>query len=424
MRVLWYANTPCGATEILTGCAVTSGGWLFSLSEQLVKIKGLELHIAFFWGKELNSFEHNGITYHPVYREGEGRKIGRLINRWRRTHGMSVEKKDLPRLLEVVKTVKPDLIHIHGSEESFGMISERQLPCPVVISIQGLLNPILFKFYSGFSRSEISSHEGFMNKLMVSGVRTKEKSISKRALMELDYYSRIPYVIGRTFWDKAVSLAMNPQRQYFIVDEILRSEFYHAKWDKTDFSKPLVLTSTVSYGYYKGVESVYQVAKILRQAGVSFCWNIIGSNEGDTLVNLSEQKVGMRANELNIKLLGRKTAAEMVQLMMEADMFVQVSHIENSPNSLCEAMLLGMPIVASYAGGTASMLDNNVEGRLLQDGEPYSMAGFIMEMASNFDTAKEMGRRAREKALERHDPDRVCNQLLTTYNAILSEGHV
>ena len=35
MKVLWFANTPCGATEYLTGNKVTGGGWLYALSEAL-----------------------------------------------------------------------------------------------------------------------------------------------------------------------------------------------------------------------------------------------------------------------------------------------------------------------------------------------------------------------------------------------------
>lgn len=89
--------------------------------------------------------------------------------------------------------------------------------------------------------------------------------------------------------------------------------------------------------------------------------------------------------------------------------------IENSPNSLCEAMLLGLPIIVSYAGGTSSILNNGEEGILVQDGYPYSLAGAIIEVANNFPMAKNV----RTHAEERHDKNKIVNNLINTYNSII-----
>ena len=237
--------------------------------------------------------------------------------------------------------------------------------------------------------------------------------------MERQFFESIPYIIGRTFWDRAASLALNPQRKYYEVGEIMRNEFYENQWNKNGFSNPIIICSTISAGYFKGLETMYQTAMVLRKAHFEFKWIVIGTERGDTMVRLSEKKVGEKAEHLGIDLVGVKNASQMVDLMMKADLFVQVSHIENSPNSLCEAMLLGMPIIATFAGGTASILKDNIEGRLLQDGEPYTLAGMIMEMAQDFEIAKQFGINARKTALIRHNPEHVCNQLLTTYKQII-----
>lgn len=418
MKVLWFANTPCGATEYLTGKPVMGGGWLYALSEQLKMCTDVELHIAFYWGKTQEAFAYEGIHYHPVLLEGDGSKVGRLINRHRLALGYDWAAKALPRLMNVIENVRPDIIHIHGSENNFGMIAQQTLPCPIVLSIQGLLSPYSHKMFSGFSKKEVLSHEGMKDKLLANGIRTKEQSMLRRAETERRFFRSIPNIIGRTFWDKACSLALNPNRQYFEVGEILRPEFYKAKWQKKQFGTPLTLISTISHGVYKGSETIYHTARVLKEAGVNFTWEVIGLAEHDSLARLAEKQTGASANSLNIQLFGRKDAAQMISLMKEADLFVQVSHIENSPNSLCEAMLLGMPCVATFAGGTASILENNVEGRLVQDGDPYVMAGVIMEMASDFNVAKTMGGRAAEKASDRHSPQKVCQQLMQVYKEL------
>ena len=48
---------------------------------------------------------------------------------------------------------------------------------------------------------------------------------------------------------------------------------------------------------------------------------------------------------------GPLDAAAMRQAYLDADLFLLPSYSENSPNSLGEAMLLGLPCVASAAGG-------------------------------------------------------------------------
>ncbi len=100
-------------------------------------------------------------------------------------------------------------------------------------------------------------------------------------------------------------------------------------------------------------------------------------------------------DNLNIKLLGGSGEREISQLLQSADIYCQASHIENSPNSLCEAMLIGMPVIASYAGGTPSMLDNEQEGLLFQNGDAHALAGAILQMSHNFRFAAACGQKAR-----------------------------
>lgn len=422
MKVLWFTNTPCGATKLLTGKPVTGGSWLYALSEQLANNPNIELHIVFYWGKCRDSFVYNGIYYHPILRNEDRNKWTRMIGRYKKAYRRNRSEKVNSRFIPLINSIHPDIIHIHGSEEDFGFIAEKKLACPLVLSIQGLLSPYYYKLYAGYGKKEISRHEGIIRKLIASGVSITERLMYRRAEDERLFIHLIPNIIGRTFWDRACSIAMNPNRRYFEVDEILRPEFYEAQWNKTTFSSPICIISTISNGIYKGIETIFHTAHVLNNAGVSFEWKVIGISSDNLLVRLAEKQVKRSSAELHIDLLGRKDACQMINLMQQADLFVQTSHIENSPNSLCEAMLIGMPIVATFAGGTASMLENNDEGRLVQDGDPYVLAGVIMEMVSDFDSAKNMGHKAAERAKIRHSPKRVCNQLCDVYATIVQSS--
>ena len=117
--------------------------------------------------------------------------------------------------------------------------------------------------------------------------------------------------------------------------------------------------------------------------------------------------------------MGRKSADKLVSILLSSDIFCQVSHIENSPNSLCEAMLLGMPIIATMAGGTDSLLTNKVDGIIVQDGDSYSLAGAILEMSKNFNQASAYGINAYNKAFQRHNQTKITDEVIGAYNAII-----
>lgn len=420
MRVLWFANTPCGATEKLTGKPVFGGGWLFSLSEELEKHEEVELHIAFYWGKPHPSFEYKGIYYHPVLRSGFASKIGRYIYRLRQQFDKNVDFHEIERLLHVFNEVKPDIVHFHGSEENFGLLSDR-IKCPMCLSIQGMLLPYFYKLYSGYQRKDVCRAQSLKPKLMLDGLEAKERKMRIRAERERHILKHAPNILGRTCWDYDCSLVLNPSRKYYVCNEILRSEFFESEWRAPKNNTLFMLTTTVSSGLYKGLEMIFQTAKLLKLANFDFQWNVIGISGSDSFAQITQRITKINPKTVNINLLGRKDASGMVSVFRKCHVFVQVSHIENSPNSLCEAMVMGMPIIASYAGGTSSLLDDGKEGVLVQDGDPYRLAGAIMGMKDEYQNAIEMGRKARARALVRHNPDNVIDELINAYQDIIAD---
>lgn len=388
-----------------------------ALENALNKISGVELFIAFYHSVESGPVKFGNTTFYPVLRKksyfSELKK--RVLNQF---HNDDIE---IPRLLKVVEAVNPDVIHIHGTEDNFGLI-QKYVKQPVVISIQGIVNPYFEKFYSGISKTDSSRNEPLKSRLTFG---TQVKSFRMFELMakrEAEILGMAKHIIGRTSWDKRVT-SMLSDGKYHHGDELLREEFYQYIWQYPDVqTNEFKIVTTTSNSIYKGFETTIKTAAILsRLKNFSFKWEIIGLSEDDSVVKIMVSWLKVNLSEINIVLRGKMPPQKFIPIMLQSNVFCQVSHIENSPNSVCEAMCIGMPVVATFAGGTESMLENNLEGILVQDGDPFSMAGAIYEISKNPEKAIIYGENARKRALERHNTARVSTDLHSLYQQMLKQ---
>ncbi|MCJ7734916.1 MAG: glycosyltransferase family 4 protein, partial [Anaerolineales bacterium] len=96
------------------------------------------------------------------------------------------------------------------------------------------------------------------------------------------------------------------------------------------------------------------------------------------------------------------------------------SHMDNSPNSLAEAMILGLPCIASDVGGIPSMLKDNSEGLIYQHKDIKSLAEKIRYLLNDPRTSQEFGKNARQTALSRHNPERIARDSYQVYLDVLA----
>ena len=72
--------------------------------------------------------------------------------------------------------------------------------------------------------------------------------------------------------------------------------------------------------------------------------------------------------------------SEMKEQFLKCSVFVCPSVIENSPNSLGEAMLLGVPVAASRIGGIPDMVSENKDGVLFEKGNVDDIVKAILQI--------------------------------------------
>lgn len=422
MKVLWLTNSPCSSIN-RNGGKTIQGGWLISLESEVLKNNQIDLNVAYLSSIDEASFDYNGTHYYPISLSSGKKKSKLNTILSSRLSDNDKERIALPQVKKIITEVKPDIIHIHGTEELWGHILDFIMDIPIVFSIQGLIAPYKEKYFSGISKKNAFSYDSFRAKLLHEDVNSGWKSFCYRAIREIGYLSKAKYIFGRTFWDNKCTLALNPARKYYEVNEIMRPVFYQTDWSKLhNRGSKIHIVSTISGGIYKGLDTVAKTVQILSNySRLDYEWHIIGYKENSKWEKLVEKETGIKISHFPVSFHGRLPEEGVVNVLSSSDIYVHVSHIENSPNSVCEAMMIGMPVIATFAGGTGSILRNGVDGLLFQDGDPYVLAGMIIELIQKPELAKMYGETARTSALERHNPEKVYQELIHGYSSILED---
>jgi glycosyltransferase involved in cell wall biosynthesis len=323
--------------------------------------------------------------------------------------------------LQAVSDFKPDIIQIFGSENPFGLII-KNLNIPVIIHIQGYLLVWKVKWFTAISRWEQFRYESLKNLLIMQGSYHEYNIFMKRAAREAIILKNCRYFMGRTDFDKKIISLLSPDSIYFHCEEFIRKDFFERSWN-FPLGGLVKCVSILKATSYKGIELLVETSLILKEySAFPVEFSICGVSEEEEIIAIIKKKYRKETDLSNVRFLGRLSSPELVDQLCSSNFYVHPSYIENSPNSVCEAMALGMPVISTNVGGINSMITDKTEGLLVQEGEPYSLAAAIVELINNYEAAKLLGINARARSLKRNDPEKIMTQLLNIYNTILSEN--
>ena len=416
MRILWFTNNTCN--YIQRGHNKT-GGWMSALQDEMQK-QNVELGICFCMDNQPEKREQEGTTYYPIPQHRKAFK-DKIIDLW---HYKDVTRDEIlwPHYIaqfnKIIDDFRPDVIEVFGSELYMGLAANaaRKNNIPFVLHLQGLLSlSIYILLPPGFSRWKYIWKD--WNPRHVFG-RFQELVYWKRSCYrEKAILNACANVIGRTEWDRNALRGLNPGAIYHYGGEILRPEFYEQSERKLP-SIPVIATTT-SLPLYKGFDVVLKMAQILKEKyHLDFVWNVFGIVD----YAFAERITGIKHDEVNVQLCGMASAPQLHEAFAKTTLYVQPSYIENSPNSVCEAQISGVPVVATNVGGTSSLVKHGETGYLFPATDPYTGAYHVKQLIEDLNLNKKMGQASKEVALARHDGDKIVKDLLATYKSIIQDA--
>lgn len=380
-----------------------------SLAFQLCMDDDIKLNITTRYnGKFVSILNEQQTTYFlvPDKRNLLQKRIDILLNREPLEHY-------LKEYLKVIEQVRPDIIHVFGTELDYGLICGFT-DIPVVIHIQGILHPYCYqlgKIHISLVRKLFS--QKIVDYIKGTTIGNSMRIFKRRVGVEEKIFNVCRYFIGRTNWDKNITSLLAPRANYYHCEEVLRQGFFNAEWYGNK-SKILSIVSTISNPFYKGHETIMATCLLLKKVGVNFVWHIIGLDEKTKAFNVFYKK-HMSILLGNIQLHGMLAPSKIIEVLQHSNVYVHPSHIENSSNALCEAMAIGMPVIALHVGGNASIVNHGEDGLLVSDNDPYSLAAAIKDLVKDTDKSQRMATNARIRASMRHDPKRIVARLKEIY---------
>lgn len=411
MRVLWFEVT---VPSQYKSHGFYGAGWQDSL-ENIVKVHPeIDLGIA-FESPSINdkSCVIDNVHYFPLTSSYS------IIEKIKDKYTWEISRNKLiPLSLQVIEDFKPDVIHVFGSEWCFGQVAEFT-NIPVVIHLQGSIPPYNNAFYPpGYS---------FWTEYLYSITHLKLKSLLTLPLASLKRVtwkhqeektlSLVNNYMGRTDWDKSVINLYNPKANYFYCSEALRPSFINSakSWTPTE-NKILRLTTTGCSSLWKGLDTIVRVAKLLKDRNIEFEWCLAGKINYKELIEWKER---IQMHSVNVRIMGMLNAEDLSDLLIKTDIYIHPAYIDNSPNSICEAQYLGLPIIATYVGGIPSLIENKIDGLLVPANAPYDLANEIINLSKDNNRQIMYSTNSRKKAIERHNPENIYKDLIYVYNTIL-----
>ena len=425
MKVIWLTNV---ATQMVDSIinenkrSFFGGGWLDGLSERLLMDKSFKLVLCYPLYTQKENIEGGKDNFKFYGFAADGKKLRKG------TAGIETFEKYFEMIL---RNEHPDVVHIHGTEfeycysmcrvaERLGMLDR------VVISIQGLVGVYANHLFAGMTAADVRKCT-LKEFLTQNSVYDTYKAYVRRGEFEEKSLKMVKHVMGRTSWDKACVDLVNPKCQYHFSNETLRDPFYEETWDYDTCESHTIFASQALLPL-KGLHILLKAASLIKDEYKDLRIKVAGQNiiSGNWINGSSYGlyiKKLIKKYELDgqVEFLGPQNALQMRNQMLKCNVFVSPSTIENSPNSVGEAMLLGTPCISSDVGGVNDMLRRDEEGFVYPYDEYYMLAYYIKYV---FDCEKQIAsvtKKAQEHARITHDPMINSSGVMAIYKEIINQ---
>jgi len=287
-----------------------------------------------------------------------------------------------------------DILHIHGTEHQYEIIS-KGLDIPKVISIQGIMGEYIkyipIKRFKQYLEWKLS------------------------ALYETRNLSRNFDFSCRTHWDSGYIKSKNPRARIYMIWEMIRKEFFS---DHFSLKKDNILF-VGGKNPIKGLKELL-IAYDNSIQGLGFKLIVLGRCTLHDIKNMIKEMNLQNIDLQNIDCRGMQDVSHIISTYDDSYCLIHPTYIDNSPNSICEAQISGLPVIASNVGGVSSLIEDNLTGILVENIKDIELA--VLKLYNNEKLRDFISKNSIRIARARHNPNDITKQTLIMYNDVIKRG--
>lgn len=338
----------------------------------------------------IGSLMQEGAAFGPYAEEAQRRGLDVEAIRERHARDFRV----LGQTLRAIERHGIDIVHTHEfRSDLIGLLCARRRRLPLVCTVHGwIANDIKGSIYT------------VLDKLI------------------LRFFDRI-VVVSEKIRAQLIRWGI-PGRKIVVVPNALQTERYRV--DRTDdsFRRELglrpddVLVGKIGrLSAEKGHRDLLQAAASALKQCDRLRVVLIG-------IGPEEQSLRAQAKALGIeeRILFAGYRNDMVRVYNSLDLVVQASYTEGMPNVVLEALLMGVPVVATRVGGTDEIVENGRSGVLIEPRRPDVLAGELIGFAREPERFRSMARSGQERIRQEFDSRRRIERMKVIYAELMSSA--
>jgi len=236
------------------------------------------------------------------------------------------------------------------------------------------------------------------------------------------------YTIEKSIWHKLYKIAIKKADLVTVPSQYLKDRV-------PELSEAIVIPNAVDLLRFKQVK-LFEREKIsflivsnflfpLKSKGVITLINLLKKfNSSNPNINIKLTIVGQGKYISEVKTASKGCNFEIIftgwddpcKYYENSDVFLYYSYHDNMPNSVLEAMSVGLPVISNIVGALPEMISNEQDGFLAKDEEEYLK--YISIVVNNFNHRKKIGESARNTIESKFDWKQIIKQFIYIYNKI------
>ena len=280
-------------------------------------------------------------------------------------------KIDLGAIREIranIRKLKPDLIHVHGTRA--GVLGR--------LAAIGLRHPVIYTEHLWTKNYRLPSRlsHGFQ----IAG------------LWFLDMFTTLNIAVSQAVKDFMISSQISRSEKIVIVYNATEIPKQKAAIFSSKEAQRFKLGTVGTLNFQKGIQYLIQAMPQILKEFPKTTLEIVG--EGDYRRNLERLTKKLKLQK-SVSFAGFVKDVE--NRMKNYDLYVQPSLSESFGLAIIQAMSLGIPIVATNAGGIPEVVTAGKSGILVEPAKPLALVQAIIELLRNPKRAKDMGKLGREE---------------------------